>query len=127
MGGILKNLWAYRGFISGSVKREFQMKYRNSMLGAAWTVINPLAMIVVYTVIFSQIMRMRLPGAESNFAYSVYLCAGVLTWGFFAEIVNRSQTVFIENANMLKKLSFLKTVFAYSNLTSFVKDIISTS
>ena len=108
MVSALKNLWAYRGFILGSVKREFQMKYRNSMLGAAWTVINPLAMIVVYTVIFSQIMRMRLPGVESNFAYSVYLCAGVLTWGLFAEIVNRSQTMFVENANMLKKLSFPK-------------------
>ena len=44
--------WAYRGFILGSVKREFQSKYRNSLLGAAWTVLNPLAMIVVYTVIF---------------------------------------------------------------------------
>lgn len=106
MPSIFKNVWAYRGFILGSVKREFQMKYRNSMLGAAWTVINPLAMIVVYTLIFSQVMRMRLPGAESNFAYSVYLCAGVLTWGLFAEIVNRSQSVFIESANMLKKLSF---------------------
>jgi len=76
------------------------------MLGAAWTVINPLAMIFVYTVIFSQIMRVRLPGAESNFAYSVYLCAGLLTWSFFAEIVNKSQTVFLENANMLKKINF---------------------
>ena len=108
MPSILKNLWAYRGFILGSVKREFQMKYRDSMLGAAWTVINPLAMIVVYTVIFSQVMRMRLPGVNSSFAYSVFLCSGVLSWGLFAEIVTRSQTVFIENANMLKKLSFPK-------------------
>jgi lipopolysaccharide transport system permease protein len=40
------------------------------------------------------------------FAYSIYLCAGVLTWGFFAEIVGRAQNVFIENANLIKKLSF---------------------
>ena len=40
---ILKPLWSYRGFILGSVKREFQSKYRNSLLGVAWTVINPLA------------------------------------------------------------------------------------
>jgi len=62
----LKNLRAYRGFILGGVKREFQMEYLKSMLDTAWAVINPLAMIVVYTVIFSQIMRMRLPCAESN-------------------------------------------------------------
>jgi ABC-type polysaccharide/polyol phosphate export permease len=52
---------AYRGFILGSIKREFQSKYRNSLLGAAWTVLNPLAMIVVYTVIFSEVMRARFP------------------------------------------------------------------
>lgn len=103
---ILKALWAYRGFILGSVKREFQSRYQNSMLGAAWTVLHPLAMIVVYTVIFSQVMRAKLPGVESGLAYSIYLCAGVLTWGLFAEIVNRSQTVFLEHANLLKKLSF---------------------
>ena len=102
----LKAIWAYRGFILGSVKREFQSKYRNSLLGAAWTVINPLAMIVVYTVIFSQIMRAKLPGVDSTFAYSIYLCAGVLTWGLFAEITGRAQNTFLENANLLKKLSF---------------------
>jgi lipopolysaccharide transport system permease protein len=99
-------LWAYRGFILGSVKREFQSKYSNSMLGAAWTVINPLAMIVVYTVIFAQVMRARLPGADSTFSYSIYLCAGVLTWGLFAEITGRAQNIFLEHANLLKKLSF---------------------
>jgi lipopolysaccharide transport system permease protein len=106
MLSIFKALWAYRGFILGSMKREFQSKYRNSLLGAAWTVINPLAMIIVYTVIFSQIMRAKLPGIDTTFAYSIYLCAGVLTWGLFAEIVGRGQNVFLENANLLKKLSF---------------------
>ena len=103
---MLKALWAYRGFILGSVKREFQSKYRNSLLGAAWTVLNPLAMIVVYTVIFAQVMRAKLPGVDSTFAYSIYLCAGVLTWGLFAEITGRAQNTFLENANLLKKLSF---------------------
>lgn len=106
MWNMLKSLWAYRGFILGSVKREFQSKYRNSLLGAAWTVINPLAMIIVYTVIFSQLMRAKLPGIDSTFAYSIYLCAGVLTWGLFAEIVGRAQNTFLEHANLLKKLSF---------------------
>jgi len=103
---MLKALWAYRGFILGSVKREFQSRYQNSLLGAAWTILNPLAMIVVYTVIFSQVMRARLPGVDSTFAYSIYLCAGVLTWGLFADIAGRAQTVFLENAGLLKKLNF---------------------
>lgn len=103
---MLRALFAYRGFIFGSVRREFQAKYSNSLLGAAWTVINPLAMIVVYTVVFSQIMRAKLPGIDSQFAYSIYLCAGVLTWTFFSETVSRAQNVFLENANLLKKISF---------------------
>lgn len=103
---MLGGIWRYRGFINGSVKREFQAKYRNSLLGAAWTVLNPLAMIVVYTVIFSQVMGSRLQGVDSAFAYSIYLCAGVLTWGLFAEITSRSQSMFLEQANLLKKLQF---------------------
>ncbi len=103
---MLAALWRYRGFVLGSVRREFQAKYRNTALGAAWTVLNPLAMIVVYTVIFAQVMRSKLPGSDSSLAYSIYLCAGVLTWGLFAEIVGRAQTMFLEQANLIKKISF---------------------
>lgn len=103
---MVKALWVYRGFIRGSVQREFQSKYRNSLLGAAWNIINPLAMIVVYTVIFAQVMRAKLPGVDSTFAYSIYLCAGSLTWGLFAEMVGRGQNMFLDNANLLKKISF---------------------
>lgn len=103
---MFRALWAYRGFIFGSVRREFQSRYQNSLLGATWTVLNPLAMIVVYTVIFAQVMRSRLPGVESTFGYSIYLCAGLLTWGLFAEITSRAQLVFLESATLLKKLSF---------------------
>lgn len=106
MFGILRPVWKYRGFVLGSVKREFQTKYRNSLLGAAWNIINPLAMIVVYTVIFSQVMQTRLPGVANTFGYSIYLCAGVLTWGLFTEITTRSQNMFLDNANLLKKMNF---------------------
>ncbi|MBU9221216.1 ABC transporter permease [Burkholderia multivorans] len=123
MLGMLKALWAYRGFILGSVKREFQSKYRNSLLGAAWTVLNPLAMIVVYTVIFSRVMHARLPGVDNSFAYSIHLCAGVLPWGMFVEVVSRAQNTFIENANLIKKLSFprlcLPVIVVANSLVNF--------
>lgn len=106
MSAILHNLWLFRGFIYGTVKREFQVKYLNSLLGVAWTVIQPLAMILVYTLIFSQLMRARLPGVEGAFGYSIYLCAGILTWAMFTEIVSRCQNTFLDNANLMKKLSF---------------------
>lgn len=103
---MLRALYSYRAFILGSIAREFQSKYRNSLLGALWTLLNPLAMIMVYTVIFSQIMRAKLPGIDSAFGYSIYLCAGILTWGLFSEITNRCLQIFIDNANLIKKLSF---------------------
>lgn len=104
--GIARAVWNYRGFVLGSVQREFQTRYRNSLLGALWTILNPLSMIIVYTVIFSQLMKARLPGVDNSLAYGIYLCAGILAWGFFAEIIGRSQSVFLEHANLIKKLSF---------------------
>lgn len=119
----LAQLWRFRGFIVGSVSREFQSRYRNSLFGAAWTIINPLSMIAVYTLVFSQVMRARLPGVDSTFAYSIFLMAGLIPWGLFAEIVSRGQNLFLENANLIKKVSFpkacLPAILLLSSLTNF--------
>lgn len=102
----IKSLWRYRGFIQESVKREFQIKYHRSLLGSAWALLSPLAIILIYTVIFTEVMKTRLPGAGGNFAYSIYLCAGIFAWGLFSEIVGRGQNIFIEQASLLKKINF---------------------
>ena len=116
-------LWRYRGFVLGSVKREFQAKYQNSLLGGLWTILQPLAMILVYTLVFSELMRARMPGVDGPYAFSIYLCAGILTWGLFAEIVQRCQNVFLENGNMIKKLNFpricLPAIVVLSALLNF--------
>ncbi len=99
-------MWTYRGFVLGSVKREFQVRYLGSLLGAAWTFISPISLIFVYVVVFSQVMRARLPGVTDTLGYGVFLCAGVFTWGYFTEVLNRCLTIFLEQANMLKKSPF---------------------
>lgn len=114
----LNSLWACRGFILGSVKREFESKYRTSMLGAVWSVLNPLAMIIVYTVIFSDVMKARQSGVNSGYGYGIYLCSGIITWGLFAEIVGRGQTVFLDNANLLKKINFPRLCLPVIIITS---------
>lgn len=120
----LRNIWQYKDFIFASVKREFQSKYQNSILGATWVVLNPLAMVLVYTVIFSQVMQAKLPGGNPSFSYSIYLCSGIFTWGLFAEIVGRGQNIFIDNANILKKLSFpritLPIIMLFSAILNFL-------
>ena len=104
---MLRALWAYRGFVWSSVMREFHGKYRESLLGAFWSVANPLAMILIYTMVMGQLMRPTLPGYENTpFAFPIYLCAGVITWNFFAEVVLRLNNVFIENGNLIKKSNF---------------------
>ena len=103
---MLRALYSYRAFILASILREFQTKYRNSLLGAFWSILNPLAMIAVYTLIFSQLMRAKLPGVDSTFAYSIYLCAGVLTWGLLSELISRCINIFLDNANLIKKINF---------------------
>lgn len=107
----IASLWQYRAFILGSTKREFQTKYKNSLLGFAWPIINPLALILVYTLVFSKVMGARLSGAavdggSSIYAYSIYLCIGIIVWTLFSELTSRAQVVFLENANLLKKLNF---------------------
>ncbi|AVS98106.1 ABC transporter [Paracidovorax avenae] len=87
--------------------REFHGKYRESLLGAFWSVANPLTMIVIYTVVFGQLMRSTLPGHEKTpFAFSIYLCAGVITWGLFSEMLVRLNGVFLEHGNLIKKTNF---------------------
>ena len=104
--GMLQALWVYRKFVLGMVAREFHSRYLGSLLGVVWAVLTPLATILIYLVVFSAVMRGRLPGAGDPLSYGLYLCTGILVWGFFAEVVTKCQTVFIENANLLKKMSF---------------------
>ncbi|WP_273777809.1 ABC transporter permease [Acinetobacter sp. GSS19] len=124
ISSFLKDILNYKSFIFGSIKREFQTKYRNSLLGVVWNILNPLAMILVYTVIFSQVMKAKLPGVEGGFSYSIYLCAGILVWGLLSELINRTLNMFIDNANLLKKINFprlcLPAVVVGSALSNFL-------
>jgi homopolymeric O-antigen transport system permease protein len=99
-------LWNYRGFVFSMVGREFRVRYLGSLFGSIWSILNPMAMIFIYTVVFSKIMRARLAGVDDALAYGVFLCAGLITWGFFAELLSRCQNIFIEQANLLKKVRF---------------------
>ena len=117
-------VWRYRQFIYSSVKREFQSKYTGSLLGSLWAVFQPLSMILVYAIVFSKLMRGRMEGMESlPYAYSVYLCCGVLAWNLFAETLDRMVNVFLVNRNLLKKVAFprlcLPIISVSSSLLNF--------
>ena len=103
---MLAELWRYRGFVFGMVRREFDLRYRRSLLGSLWAVASPLGTVVIFTVIFSRIMHDRLPSDGDATTYGLFVCAGVVTWGLFADVVTRSVEIFIEHANLLKKINF---------------------
>ncbi|MFK3626946.1 hypothetical protein ACI1VK_22940, partial [Escherichia coli] len=73
MRDLLTTIYRYRGFIWSSVKRDFQARYQTSMLGALWLVLQPLSMILVYTLVFSEVMKARMPDNTGSFAYSIGL------------------------------------------------------
>ncbi|HEX6795565.1 MAG TPA: ABC transporter permease, partial [Casimicrobiaceae bacterium] len=121
--GMLRECWAFRDFILASVKRDFVSRYLGTQLGFFWAIAQPLAMIGIYTLVFARIMRPSLPGHDSPFAYSIYLCAGIVIWQLFSELLTRSVGVFVHNAGLLKKVSLpklaLPVIVALSALANF--------
>ncbi|PZE20816.1 ABC transporter permease [Paenibacillus xerothermodurans] len=118
MINIIQALWHYKGFIFGLVKRDFKTRYLNSAFGSIWAVLHPIALIFVYTVIFSQVMGAKLPNSNDTLAYSIYLCAGLLPWQLFSETIMRMQNVFLEQSGIMKKVSFPRTSLPVYILTS---------
>lgn len=106
------------------MKREFAARWIRTQLGPLWLIAQPLATILIFTVIFVNIMRPGMPAHESKFAYSIYLCAGIIFYNLFSEMLNRCVGVFVENANLLKKIYFprlcLPVIVMISSLLNFV-------
>ena len=112
-GGIIAHitaLWKYRGYVATMVKREFRIGYLGSLLGSTWSILNPMARIFIYTVIFSRVMKARISGVDDTMAYSLFLCAGLLPWTYFSELMGRCPTLFIDHANLLKKANFPRVI-----------------
>ena len=118
----LQALWVYRYFVISTIKTEFYTRLARSRLGIAWVVIHPLSQVAMYAFVLSAVLSSKLPGIESRYAYAIYLMAGMSAWTLFLEVTNRSLNVFIDNANLLKKMAFpkltLPVVIAGSSLLS---------
>ena len=85
-------------------KRDFIERYSGSTLGFLWSFIYPLITILIYMVIFGNLMGARLPGMSSIWGYGVYLIAGLVPWTAFANTVTRSSTVFLDKKHIITKI-----------------------
>ena len=120
---MLRDCWGLRGFVLASVQRDFVSRYLGTQMGFFWAIAQPLAMILIYTLVFAKIMHPSLPGHDSEFAYGIFLCAGLLTWQLFSDLLNRSVGIFVNNAGLLTKVSMpkllLPIIAALSALANF--------
>jgi lipopolysaccharide transport system permease protein len=123
MKNALLAVWSYRYFILSSIKTEFRSSFARNKLGGLWMILNPLAQVLIYALVLSAVLKAKLPGIDSQYAYAIYLMAGMTGWNLFFEIVNRSLNVFIENGNLFKKMSFPKLTLPFivigSSLVNF--------
>lgn len=103
---LVQAAWRYRGFIATSVRNEFKSRLSRSRFGAAWVVLQPLAQVLIFATILSNVLAARLQGVDNPYAYAVYLISGIVCWALFSEIVQRCLTVFIDHASLLKQIQF---------------------
>lgn len=91
------------------IERDVKGRYRGSQLGLAWTIVSPLIMLSVYTLVFSQIFRARwgeAGGDQSPATFALNLFAGLLVFNMFAECATRSPSLITSNPNYVKKIIF---------------------
>ena len=98
-----------RELISQLIARDIATRYKGSRLGLAWTVINPIIMISVYTLIFSQVFRVRwnsTAGIENPLDFGINLFCGLLIFNVFSECITRGPSLITGNPNYVKKVLF---------------------
>ena len=110
---IFKNLYLYRELLKTNIQKDVGGKYKKSFLGVLWSFINPLLQILVYWVVFDQILH---TSTKEN--YVVYLCCGLIPWQFFSAVVNRGAATIIDNGSILKKVYFPREIFPISLVAS---------
>jgi lipopolysaccharide transport system permease protein len=105
--GIIKSFLKNRELIWQLTRREVATRYRGSILGFAWSFINPLIMLAVYTFVFSVVFKARWNiGAESKAGFALALFIGLIIHGILAECMNRAPSLILSNVNYVKRVIF---------------------
>ncbi|MFN8432890.1 MAG: ABC transporter permease [Anaerolineales bacterium] len=117
---MFSSFWRNRQLIWQMTRREISGRYRGSLLGLAWSFLNPLVMLMVYTFVFSVIFQSR--WGEDQIAnrsdFAIVLFTGMIVYNFFAEIVNRSPSLIITNVNYVKKVVFPLEILPWVSIGS---------
>jgi ABC-type polysaccharide/polyol phosphate export permease len=101
----LVELWRYRDLVVQLVRRDIVARYKRSLLGVAWTMLNPLGTMIALAVVFSQVFG-------SKPAYAAYLLSGLVAWNFFAQGTLSAMRQLVWGASLLHRIYVPRTVFA---------------
>lgn len=109
------NFWKYKGLLKEFVVRDLKIKYRRSVLGYLWSLLNPLLMMIVMTAVFSSIFRFDIPN------FPIYLLSGQIIFNFFSEATTVAMSSIIGSGGLIKKVYVPKYIFPLSRvISSFV-------
>ena len=116
---------ASRELLGNLTQRELRGKYKRSALGWAWSLINPLALALIFTFVFGVVFQSRLEAVgnstlEGITAYPLFLLAGLLPWAFLSNGITGSIGAQVSNANLVKKVYFPREILIGANVFSWV-------
>jgi ABC-2 type transport system permease protein len=100
----IREIYRYRAMLWGLVMYDLRTRYKGSILGFLWTFLNPLLLLVIYTVVFSTVMRVSIPH------YPVVLFISLLAWNLFAIAVQSSAGIVLRQAGFVKKIYFPREI-----------------
>ena len=104
----LRELWRYHDLLQLLIVNSIKTRYKRSVLGVLWTLLNPLLTTIVLTVALSQLFRFQLDN------YPVYLLSGLIAWNFFSQTVTQVMGTVVWGSNLMKRIYVPRTVFAVS-------------
>ena len=111
--GVYTDLIRYRELFGNLFRRDFQVKYKGSLLGVAWSLLNPLVLLAVYLVVFGLVWNGRdIPH------YPLYLLAGLACWIFFATSLQAASRSLVDAADLIKKVRFPRQLVAFSTVAT---------
>jgi lipopolysaccharide transport system permease protein len=110
----LKEIWRYRDLIFLFVKRDFVAKYKQTILGPLWFIIQPLLTTLMFTVVFGKIAGIPTEGLPNILFY----LAGIVGWNYFATCLNETSATFITNASIFGKVYFPRLTLPVSIVSS---------
>ncbi len=120
---------AARELLGNLTQRELRGKYKRSALGWAWSLINPLALAVIFTFVFGVVFKGRLEATgNSNLsgitAYPLFLLCGLLPWAFLSNSITGSIGALVANSNLVKKVYFPREILIGANVLSWVVSLL---